>query len=185
MLKILFALVFYLSISSTYADDKLIIQLINQRMGLMKDIAANKALHHQAIEDLEQEQKVLAASLTQASQLGIDPQSIEPFIHAQMDVAKAIQYRYRADWLSSPEPNWQARDLSSVRQKISQLSSDLIDNIAQELYKKERLELSANHLKESSILTHPHVSLADQRRLLDTLAIIQLEHSQSPSQHRD
>lgn len=45
---------------------------------------------------------------------------------AQMDVAKAIQYRYRADWLSSPETNWKPQDLSEVRVKISALNTELL-----------------------------------------------------------
>ena len=31
--------------------------------------------------------------------MGLEPASVRPFIAAQMDAAKAIQYRYRADWL--------------------------------------------------------------------------------------
>lgn len=53
----------------------------------------------------------------------------------QMDVAKAIQYRYRADWLSSPETNWKPQDLSEVRLKISALNTELLKNIAYELKK--------------------------------------------------
>ncbi len=43
-----------------------------------------------------------------------------------MNVAKAIQYRYRADWLSSPETNWKPQDLSEVRLKISSLNTELL-----------------------------------------------------------
>lgn len=52
-----------------------------------------------------------------------------------MDVAKAIQYRYRAIWLSSPETNWKPQDLSEVRVKISALNTELLKNIAYELKK--------------------------------------------------
>lgn len=77
--------------------------LINQRLSHMKDVAGYKAQHHLAIEDLPQEAKVLANSVAEAEKLGLDGESVKPFIQAQMDAAKAIQYRYRADWLSSPE----------------------------------------------------------------------------------
>ena len=39
---------------------------------------------------------------------------------------KAIQYRYRADWLSSPESNWKPQDLAEVRLKISSLNTELL-----------------------------------------------------------
>lgn len=79
-------------------------ELVNQRLSLMKDVAGYKAQQHLPIEDLAQEAKVLASAQAEAGRLGLEPASVRPFIAAQMDAAKAIQYRYRADWLASPEP---------------------------------------------------------------------------------
>lgn len=52
-----------------------------------------------------------------------------------MNVAKAIQYRYRADWLSSPETNWKPQDLSEVRLKISSLNTELLKILPMNLRK--------------------------------------------------
>lgn len=84
-------------------------ELVNQRLSLMKDVAGYKAQQHLPIEDLAQEAKVLANAQAEAGRLGLEPTSVRPFITAQMDAAKAIQYRYRADWLASPESDWQPR----------------------------------------------------------------------------
>lgn len=78
-------------------------ELVNQRLAYMKDVAGYKAQQHLPIEDLAQEARVLASTQAEAERLGLDPLSVRPFILAQMDAAKAIQYRYRADWLAQPE----------------------------------------------------------------------------------
>ncbi|SPL68841.1 chorismate mutase [Acinetobacter stercoris] len=150
-----------------------LIDLINARLGLMKDVAGSKAIHYQAIEDLAQEDKVLQATLNQAAQKGIDSSSIQPFIIAQMDAAKAIQYRYRADWLAEPETNWQPKDLNSVRSEISQLSSDIVDSIANELYRQGNLDHFASE-KYKHRLNQKNLSSADKSRLLSTLKQIHL-----------
>src|SRR5471030_1193192 len=76
---------------------------MNQRLLVMKDVAGYKAEHHLPVEDLVREQKVMSLAREEATAAGLEPQSVVPFIQAQMDVAKAIQYRYLADWLSRPE----------------------------------------------------------------------------------
>ncbi|WP_416361622.1 chorismate mutase [Kosakonia cowanii] len=108
-------------------------KLINERLSWMKDVAGAKAQQHQAIEDLAQEQKVLARAVIDAEALGLDGESVKPFIQAQMDAAKAIQYRYRADWLATPETNWQPRPLDEVRKQISELSDRILRKVAERL----------------------------------------------------
>ncbi|OON39432.1 hypothetical protein BTJ39_14225 [Izhakiella australiensis] len=132
----LFALLLTLictSLPAYAADSSQPGELINQRLGWMKDVAGSKAANHQPVEDLAQEKKVMASTLQLAQSQGIAPDSIKPFIQAQMDVAKAIQYRYRADWLSTPEKGWHPRPLDEVRTKISQLSTQIVEKIAQDL----------------------------------------------------
>ncbi len=110
-------------------------RLVNERLSYMKDVAGYKAEQHLSIEDLTQEKKVLDQSLSEAESFGLNSETVKPFIVTQMNVAKAIQYRYRADWLSSPESNWKPQDLAEVRLKISSLNTELLKNIADELKK--------------------------------------------------
>ncbi len=110
-------------------------RLVNERLSYMKDVAGYKAEQHLPIEDLTQEKKVLDQSLSEAESFGLNSETVKPFIMTQMNVAKAIQYRYRADWLSSPESNWKPQDLAEVRLKISSLNTELLKNIADELKK--------------------------------------------------
>ncbi len=84
-------------------QNEYVASLINQRLSYMKDVAGSKEKNHLAIEDLFQEEKVLSKAELEAEKLGLDGKSVKFFMQAQIDAAKAIQYRYRADWLSIPE----------------------------------------------------------------------------------
>ncbi|MBE5254691.1 gamma subclass chorismate mutase AroQ [Mixta sp. Marseille-Q2057] len=75
--------------------------LINERLTLMRDVAAWKTVHHSSVENLQQEERVLNSTLDEAASLGLEPNSVRAFVQAQMDVAKAIQYRYRAEWVTA------------------------------------------------------------------------------------
>jgi len=144
--------------------------VINQRMQVMKDVAGYKAAHHLPVEDLVREQKVMSAAQAEAEAAGVDPQSVAPFIQAQMDVAKAIQYRYLADWLSRPEPQWQPADLGDVRKRISEYDKRILDTFSQQLNAggfSDRERAQMLHL-----LNAPQLSDADKQRLMDSLALI-------------
>lgn len=119
--------------TAAYAAGRSVGSLINERLSYMKDVAGDKAQHHQAVEDLVQEKKVLEKAVAEADALGIKGETVKPFIQAQMDAAKAIQYRYRADWLSVPEHGWKPRPLNEVREKISRLSYAILQTVAERL----------------------------------------------------
>lgn len=106
---------------------------VNSRLSFMKDVAGYKALNHLPIEDAAQEAKVLESAKTEAKKLGLDPATVEPFIVAQINAAKAVEYRYLADWLARPEEGWQPRPLDKVRAEIAQLSREILQQIAQDL----------------------------------------------------
>ncbi|MBN6512436.1 chorismate mutase [Acinetobacter pittii] len=148
-------------------------RLVNERLSYMKDVAGYKAEQHLPIEDLTQEKKVLDQSLSEAESFGLNSETVKPFIVTQMNVAKAIQYRYRADWLSSPETNWKPQDLAEVRLKISSLNTELLKNIA--------VELKKNHNKASHgcsymwPVQHSQLKDADKKALCETLNKIKLK----------
>ncbi|AVI67737.1 chorismate mutase [Shewanella sp. WE21] len=165
--KILFLLSFISPISSNASDESLSF-LINQRFSYMKDVAAYKAAHHIEIEDLEQEEKILLHTQDLARTIGLDASSITPFIKAQMDVSKAIQYRYLADWLTNPEPQFRALPLASVRVEIMDISNRIINNIAIDIMKEGQLD----NKKMENLLTelnHAQLESHDKVYLYETL----------------
>jgi chorismate mutase len=145
-------------------------ELVNQRLAYMKDVAGYKAQQHLPIEDLAQESKVLASTQAEAERLGLDPLSVRPFIMAQMDAAKAIQYRFRADWLAQPENDWQPRPLDRVRPQIAELSSRILQRLAQQL-KAGPLTEAARH-SFIHALTQTNLSEADKQRLFSALLAV-------------
>lgn len=147
-------------------------RLVNERLAYMKDVAGYKAEQHLSIEDLTQEKKVLDQSLSEAESFGLNSETVKPFIVTQMNVAKAIQYRYRADWLSSPESNWKPQDLAEVRLKISSLNTELLKNIADEL--KKNNNKAPHGCSYMWPVQHPQLKEADKKALCMTLNKIKL-----------
>ncbi|MCU5771177.1 chorismate mutase [Erwiniaceae bacterium BAC15a-03b] len=157
------------------ANDKTqLFEHVNQRLGWMKDVAGYKARHHQAIEDLAQESRVLSLTLHSAEHFGLQPQSVKPFITAQMDVAKAIQYRYRADWLSMPEEKWTPLPLPVVREKISQLSADILQHLTQMLKSGDRVS-EEDRAAFNMLISQHNIDESDKALIFDTLKQVALK----------
>ncbi|HEB26863.1 MAG TPA: gamma subclass chorismate mutase AroQ [Porticoccus sp.] len=119
MKKLSFLLILlFLQPLQTIADtDSLdVFSLINQRLSYMEDVAKYKAQHHLPVEDVQREILVLKKAIDQAQLLGLEPASIKDFFRVQMDMAKAIQFRARADWLS---------DASQLTQNGRNLSTEI------------------------------------------------------------
>ena len=148
--------------------------LINQRLSHMKDVAGYKAKNHLAIEDLQQEAKVLASSVAEAEKLGLDGESVKLFIQAQMDAAKAIQYRYRADWLAAQETGWQPAPLDQVRAKISALSTAILVGVSQTLSHNKQFTDRAAFMKA---VEQVNLKDGDKERLWQSLRQITLMNS--------
>lgn len=147
---------------------------LNERMQVMKAVAGYKAQHHLPVEDLPREQVVLENMLHNAQQEGLEPESVEPFIHALMNVSKAIQYRYRADWLSTPDSLQAVPDLAETRQQIQRLDTQLLTAISQRLMAGTLADADKAWLL--SQLAAPHLSEADKNSLVTSLSRIQRRH---------
>lgn len=144
---------------------------LNERMQVMKEVAVYKAQHHLPIEDLPREQQVMQSMLKNAEQAGLEPRSVEPFVHALMNASKAIQYRYRADWLSAPDNATPVRELADTRQQIQRLDSQLLNAIGQQLLAGGFPNAGRAWL--ASQLTAANLSEGDKNSLLTSLAGIQ------------
>lgn len=108
-------------------------ELVNARLACMKDVAAYKVQNGQNITDPAQEMRVLESAVADAVTLGLNGETVKPFIQAQMDVAKAIQHRYCADWLTEPERPQTTLPIDEVRASIAEVSFSLLVCIARKL----------------------------------------------------
>lgn len=148
--------------------------LINERLSYMKDVASAKAENHQPVEVIAQEEKVLHSTQNEAANLGLDPDSVKPFIVAQMSAAKAIQYRYRADWLAAPETDWKPRPLESIRTDIAGLSTRILQRLAVELKANGKISPD-NQAAFITVLQQKNLAEADKIQLYKTLKQVRLK----------
>ncbi|KHN54675.1 chorismate mutase [Pectobacterium fontis] len=107
-----------------------IYQLIQERMVLMKDVAGYKARQHLPVEDLQQEERILSKVREQSAVTGLSPQSTQLFFTSLMNASKAIQYRYMADWLATPESDWMPLSLNNtIRPMLLTIDDQLLISI--------------------------------------------------------
>ena len=144
-MRYLAALVFGLLTTSSLAwaspDASEIFKLINERLGYMEDVALFKKQAGKPVEDVPRENTVIEKATLKARDEQLDPEFIAGFFRAQIDAAKAIQYRYLADWLSHPVDQ-EPRDLHKVvRPALLKLGNEITTDISE--YLKEGNRFSA------------------------------------------
>ncbi|MEA9389821.1 chorismate mutase [Acerihabitans sp. TG2] len=149
--------------------------LIEQRMQLMKDVAGYKAQQHLPIEDEKQEEKVLENIRRQSIVLGLDPTGTRRLYVALINASKAIQYRYRAEWLATPETDWTPRSLNNeVRPRLVTLDDALLKGIKNYLSHGGTL---ATQQQQRDVLQHIQVrflSETDKLRIYQALSEVHL-----------
>ena len=146
-------------------------QLINERLKHMEDVAMYKSVNGLPIEDLPREKIVIENAVLAAESQELLGDSIEGFFIAQINVAKAIQYRSLADWLSSPISKPIPDLPNQIRPKLTELGDEIVKELALLLSLEGRIEES---LRESF---HLHmsvnkVSAAEVDLLFDSLLLV-------------
>ncbi|WGO82579.1 chorismate mutase [Arsenophonus apicola] len=177
ILKYSLSTLFFISFTATAHQYQKIAALIEQRLSYMKYVAKYKFEKHLSVEDRTQENKVILNSINKAETLGLDKKSIEPFMISQINAAKAIQYRYKADWLSMPETINQYDDLKDIRLKISKLSDDILLLIANELKRNGQIK-NQICLYINKIQLH-NLKDADKKIICSSLKQISLKNKNS------
>ena len=174
MLRTLCAIAFVMmTFSASASDGPQLFNLIGQRLSYMQAVAAYKAAAHKPIEDIAQEKKVIAKATEQARKVGLDPRSVVPFLKAEIDAAKAIQYRYRADWLSVPQKNARAVPLDVTRSGIGETGDAILTQL--------QSVLSQGGIKSSDLadfekaVTEPNLTAADKKKLFEALMEVRLK----------
>lgn len=147
---------------------KAIFQTVHDRLNYMEDVALYKAIHHKAIEDIPREDVVIQKAAQSAQQYKLDPTSSANLAKAQISVAKAIQYRYRADLLSQPTTR-QPRDLKQVvRPTLIVLDNQLNEQLSEYL-------AAGHHFTQKewpefqTILNNHYLSQSDKHLLFSAL----------------
>lgn len=166
------SLISFNSIASVTSQD--LFTAINLRLSYMEDVALYKAYNNEPIADTKREAIVINNASISAEKEGLNKESVVDFFSAQISAAKAIQYRYRADLLTTSTDK-KPKDLETViRPELIKLGKDINTKIAQYLreggsFTKDELEvfkatLKSRYLKES-----------DKELLFDSLTKIRLQ----------
>ena len=149
-------------------------QLINERLKHMEDVAMYKSVNGLPVEDLPREEVVIENAVLAAESQGLIGDSIENFFITQINVAKAIQYRSLADWLSSPISKPIPDLPNQIRPKLTELGDEIVKELALLLSHEGRIGES---LRESFQLhmSVNNVSAAEVDLLFNSLLLVRSE----------
>ena len=125
-------------------------ELINLRLGYMKDVAAYKWIHGIPIEDLQREAQVIAAARNSGLRYGLTVSSSEAFFGQQILAAKEIQRYWFQIWQETSGPT-QAPGLSTViRPRLIELGNQITAALAQTDMTRANLHIQAEGLSDAS-----------------------------------
>ena len=149
-------------------------QLINERLKHMEDVAMYKSVNGLPVEDLPREEVVIENAVLAAESQGLIGDSIENFFITQINVAKAIQYRSLADWLSSPISKPIPDLPNQIRPKLTELGDEIVKELALLLSHEGRIgeSLRASFQLHMSV---NKISAAEVDLLFDSLLLVRSE----------
>ncbi len=122
-------------------------QLIDQRLSMMRDVAAYKWVRELPIEDLQREQTVVQAAVAHGLTRGLTPESSSNFIQVQIDAAKDIQRYWFARWrdVGPPDAPQKAPDLNAeIRPQLLALGNSIVEAAGIAGLINDRAEFSAS-----------------------------------------
>ncbi|MBV1907471.1 MAG: gamma subclass chorismate mutase AroQ [Pseudomonadales bacterium] len=106
-----------------------LILTINQRLGLMQEVAAYKWINNKPIEDLAREAIVLDAAVNTALNYGIHPGSSKQFFKLQISAAKEVQNYWFSVWQSANPPALAPDLINDIRPKLLVLGDELVTHL--------------------------------------------------------
>ncbi|MDD9894293.1 MAG: gamma subclass chorismate mutase AroQ [Gammaproteobacteria bacterium] len=148
-----------------------IFQLINERLNYMTDVALYKKQNNLPVEDLAREQIVIANAVAAAASQGLQGESIELFFATQIGVAKAIQFRSLANWISEPATGTAPDLLTEIRPALSRLGDEIVMKLA-EFIAAGNLISEVQRASFHREITAENLSLADNDRLFNSLLLV-------------
>ncbi|WP_444997143.1 gamma subclass chorismate mutase AroQ [Aliikangiella sp. IMCC44359] len=156
---------FFANAEMTHSD---IFKMINERLKYMEDVALYKAHNQLAIEDLAREKIVINRAKAVAKKEGLSPEHIEGFFKMQIIVAKAIQFRYRADLLFQPSSIKPKQLNQHIRPQLIKLGNKIIQQIA--VYIKAHQSFNKTQFHEfSQAISVNYATESDKQLLFNTL----------------
>jgi len=160
--------------SSSNKSAQALFKVINQRLGYMQDVALFKAQNQLAIENLPREKVVLDAAVKNATTAGLNARQVRGFFRAQINAAKAIQYRYRAKLLTDPVEKLPPDLNGHIRPALIKLGDKIIRSMTAHIKQFGSFEKSQKELF-FAIVNNQLLSSSDKQKLFNGLIAISLE----------
>ena len=117
------SLIFSISVKASESDSQLFYRTIEQRLGVMHEVAAYKWHRNMPIEDTNREERVLENGLKVAERFGFESNTIESFLRLQIEAAKQIQEYWHTQW----EGRIPRDKLTNVPDLASEIRPQLLD----------------------------------------------------------
>jgi len=153
------------------ADVRAVFQAMQDRLRLMKDVAAWKHARNAPVVDSERERQVLEATVRQASALGIDAASARRLFSLQIRLAVRVQESLIADWRSGATAPQEVRDLAGeLRPQLDRIGAELLHAIYLALPEFQRQDFAARYGADARIIDAPGLTDADRSELTSALA---------------
>jgi cyclohexadienyl dehydratase len=183
-LAIVFAASVAPAASFTGPDDVArVFDLMQQRLELMRSVAAWKFANNVAVTDAAREQQVLDATVAQAQRLGIDAASARELFTLQIRMARDVQEHFIASWKTQQPVNEPVRDLKNeIRPELDRLGNELLRAIYLALPELMTDGFATRYGSQAAKLVMPGLQKDDSAALLK--AVSQLRPSAMPALDR-
>jgi cyclohexadienyl dehydratase len=156
-------------------DVRTVFRLMQDRLLLMKDVAAWKHARNAPVLDMERERQVLEATVQQASALGIEAESARRLFSLQIRLAVRVQESLISTWRSGAAPPQGARDLSTqLRPELDRLGTQLLLSMYLALPEFQRADFAARYGRYATVVEAPGLTEADRNELTSALGALRV-----------
>jgi chorismate mutase len=109
-----------------------LLELMQERLTLMHDVAGWKWSAHQPIAAPERERQLLESVVRQGRAKGLDPKFVRAFFEAQIEAARFVEQADFNRWQTGrQQPPAGKRSLAELRRRIDDLNRGLLDVLAE------------------------------------------------------
>jgi cyclohexadienyl dehydratase len=152
------------------ADVRAVFQLMQDRLLLMKDVAAWKHARNAPVVDAERQRQVLEATVQQASELGLEAASARRLFSLQIRLAVRVQESLIDSWRSGVAPPQHVRDLATqLRPQLDRLGAELLLSMYLALPELQRADFATRYNRYARIVEAPSLTDADRSELMSAL----------------
>ncbi|MFO0845529.1 MAG: gamma subclass chorismate mutase AroQ [Gemmataceae bacterium] len=114
------------------APGEKLLGLMNERLGLMHDVARWKWNERRPIDDPERERALLDEVARRGEERGLDPGFVRAFFADQIEAAKEVQHAAFDRWAGERRGRFdRVRDLADLRKEIDRINGELLAALAE------------------------------------------------------